>query len=398
MKALPRLLLLPATFTFLLVAAAEPKPAGEDKLVVEQFDVARDGDLLLLPVTLKGKKYLFLVDTGTTLNLYDASLPLGKPKAEDTADGGDGPVTVPLFDPPDARVGCLSLRSPEPVCGLNLRQLREASGQDIYGILGMSFLHRHVVRIDFDAGKLAFLTGAGPDPGVAVPLTLSRIGAPLVSAEVAGWGREKFTVDTGWSGEGSGSLRRDLFRSLLQKEDLKVVGREGSLSTTGPGRWCRLGQPKGVAVGPFQVPGPVLGEGDTSRLGLGYLLRYTVTFDFPKKVMYMKKGKRFGGPERCNKTGLHLTRSGGEAVVLAVDEGTPAEASGLLKGDVVLSLVGKAADRLTLWELSSLLYTSGKEVRIQVQRGDKQIEATLHLAEEKPAAGPRRPSTSPRRR
>lgn len=382
MKALPRPFLLTAALASLLLAAAEPKPAGKDRLVLEQFDVARGGELLLLPVTLKGKKHLFLVDTGTTLNVYDTSLPLGELKAEGTAEGADGPVTYSLFDPPDATVGYLSLSSLQPVCGTDLKQVREASGQDIYGILGMDFLRRHVVRIDFDAGKFAFLKQAGNDPGVAVPLTFSPTQAPLISAEVAGWGREEFLVDTGWGMENCGSLRRDLFRSLLDKKGLQVVGREHHLSANGVGQ-DRLGRAKGISAGGLNVPDPVFGEAGKNLLGLGYLSRYTVTFDFPRQTMYLKKGKRFAAPDRWNKTGLYVMRVGGKLVVHAADEGTPAAASGLRKGDVVLSVAGKAVNKLALRELAALLYSSGKEVRIKVERGEKEIEATLRLGEER---------------
>jgi hypothetical protein len=238
------------------------------------------------------------------------------------------------------------------------------------------------VRIDFDAGKLAFLQEAGKDPGVAGPLTFSPTQAPVVSAEIAGAGRAEFVVDTGASGRCSGMLRRDLFQALLGVNRLQVVGRVHYASPNGYGR-CRLGQAKGIAVGPFQVPDAVFGEADMSLLGLGYLSRYTVTFDFPKKVMYLKKGKRFAAPDRWDTTGLSLKQAGGRVVVHAVEEGTAAAACGLRKGDVVLSLAGKAADKLTLYELADLLYSSGKQVRIKVKRSEKEIEATLRLGEQK---------------
>jgi hypothetical protein len=177
-------------------------------------------------------------------------------------------------------------------------------------------------------------------------------------------------------------LRRDLFQALLGVNKLQVVGRVHYASSNRYGR-CRLGQAKGIAVGPFQVPNAVFGEADMSLVGLGYLSRYTVTFDFPRRVMYLKKGKRFAAPDSWDTTGLSLKQTGGKVVVHAVEEGTPAAAGGLREGDVVLSVAGKAADKLPLLELADLLYTSGKEVRIKVQRGKKQIEVTLRLAEKK---------------
>ena len=50
------------------------------------------------------------------------------------------------------------------------RYIRKAAGRDIYGILGMDFLRKHVVRIDFDAGKMTFLKEVGSQPGQPVPV------------------------------------------------------------------------------------------------------------------------------------------------------------------------------------------------------------------------------------
>src|SRR5438045_6490262 len=76
-------------------AAEGPKPADHAPLVLSEFNVARDGDFLFLPVTLQGKKYLFLIDTGATWNVYDRSLPLGKPKGEVVVEAADGLVKLP---------------------------------------------------------------------------------------------------------------------------------------------------------------------------------------------------------------------------------------------------------------------------------------------------------------
>jgi hypothetical protein len=183
MKPASHLLHLSAALALVLMvaptAAEGPKPAVDASLVRKQFDIARDGDALLLPVTLKGKKYLFVVDTGANTNFYDRSLPLGRPRGEAMVAGADGPVSLPLYDSPDTSVGGLSLRSDRPVCGVDMRPFREASGYEVYGVIGMGFLRDHVIRIDFDGGKLTFLKEAGKDPGLAVPITFSPRGGPL---------------------------------------------------------------------------------------------------------------------------------------------------------------------------------------------------------------------------
>jgi hypothetical protein len=91
--------------------AEKPRPAADAPLVLGQFEVARDGRHLFVPVTLKGTKYLFIIDTGATLTIYDRSMPLGKAKGEVAMEAVDGRVQIPFYHPPDAAVGGLSLRS-----------------------------------------------------------------------------------------------------------------------------------------------------------------------------------------------------------------------------------------------------------------------------------------------
>jgi hypothetical protein len=364
--------------------AEGPKPAADIRLVLEEFDVARDGYHLLLPVTFKGKKYRFVVDTGATVNCYDPSLPLGKPKGEVATETLDGCFRIPFYHPPDAAVGSLGIRSDLPVLGFDMKPFREAAiGYEVYGILGMDFLRNHVIRIDFDTGKLTFLREAGREPGQAVPLTFDRGNRPSVVMEIAGWGREEFVVDTGYCKSGSGLLRHELFESLRTKRKLKEVGHE-YFQTLG-GSQGRLGQVLGISVGELQVREPVFGaRGDANLLGLGYLARYTVTFDFPRKIMYLKKGRRFRHPERWDWTGLSFKRVDGKLTVRSLAKDSPAATSGFRPGDVIFEVEGRVADRMSISALLEALRFPRKEVRIRVRRGEKDMEVTLVLKAEAP--------------
>src|SRR5262245_4197654 len=96
-----------------LVHAEGPRRLGPAERVLQEFDVFKDGDLLLVPVTLKGKEFLFALDTGSTLTVYDSSLKplLGLPKGSGKGTTPDGDVTLPLYDPPPAALGRLAVRS-----------------------------------------------------------------------------------------------------------------------------------------------------------------------------------------------------------------------------------------------------------------------------------------------
>lgn len=54
--------------------AEEPVPGIDPSLIIEQFDIYNDGDLLLVPVTVFGKTRMFAVDTGSSSTVYEKSL------------------------------------------------------------------------------------------------------------------------------------------------------------------------------------------------------------------------------------------------------------------------------------------------------------------------------------
>ena len=143
----------------------DPEQVPDPQNVVERFKVAKEGDCLLLPVKLKGKSYLFLLDTGASLNVFDSSIPLGKPNGVHRVQTPSGPVRLPHYAAPEASVGGLSLRTDDPVFAVDYSKFRQVSGQEIYGMVGMPFLRQHVVQVDFDKGELLILKAAGSDCG-----------------------------------------------------------------------------------------------------------------------------------------------------------------------------------------------------------------------------------------
>src|SRR4029077_17024615 len=75
-----------------------------------------------------------------------------------------------LYRSPGATLG----RSRVPLAGSagtgDTQTLRDSTGYDIRGALGMEFLSQRVVRIDFDAGRLHILKSAVNVSGQAIPL------------------------------------------------------------------------------------------------------------------------------------------------------------------------------------------------------------------------------------
>jgi hypothetical protein len=380
MKCTAKILLACLPLLATLCAAAQDKtPAAKPAAVLAQYDVARDGDSLLLPVTLNGKKYQFLVDTGATLNCFDRSLPLGEPRTTSRIETAAGVVARTLFNPPDASVGDLRLRSENPVFGVDLKAMREVGGDSIYGALGMDFLRKHVVQIDFDAGKLSFLQSAGPECGEPIRMPLADLERPCVWVDIAGELPKLLIIDTGHAGL-SGCLDQELFESLLAKKRLKVVG--NTLSETFAGKVeGRIGQVAGIALGDLQHGNLVFEESSNRKswLGLDYLSRFVVTLDFPKSLLYLRKGKRFNEPARWDCSGLHLLRIDSSTVVHSVDKDGPAAACGLRAKDVILRLGGTAANEASMFSLRRRLCVPDGPIHVVARRGSNQIEVDMDL-------------------
>jgi hypothetical protein len=387
---LPLLYLLPALICLAPAAGAgRPPEAPAAAEILERFEVPRGGDGLLLPVTLRGKKYLFLLDTGSTLNVYDRSLPLGAPVDTGTVSGLAGDVNVRLYEAPDARVGKFRLRSAARVVGFDFAKVREVSGHPIYGVVGMEFLHQHVVRVDCDRSEVLFLKSAGPGCGEPVRLAADPLRMPVVTVDLGTWGPRPFLVDTG-AVHGTGDLGADLFESLLREKRMTVVSRSfrETLSGTAP---QRLGRLPSLRLGSYTLTDRVFGESRGSLLGMGFLARFVATFDFPHGTLYLKKGKGFDRPDRWNTSGLHLVRRGGKVVVHSVNKGSVAAAAGVRSGDVVVRAGDLDADHVSLFRLVGAYLTAdgeAKVVRLRLRRGHDEHEVTLRLGRPRAGAPP----------
>ena len=126
----------------------------DTELAAVEFRTGKDGRPLLVSVVWNGEPLAFLLDTGATRTGFDSSLKsrLGEPVGRTTLQTSAGLVETEEFACPDVTVGGLPLDGIETVFCTDLQRLRYASGEDIRGVLGVDFLRRFTVTIDFDQG------------------------------------------------------------------------------------------------------------------------------------------------------------------------------------------------------------------------------------------------------
>ncbi len=351
---------------------------GAPRTVLAEFSVDPRAEIILLPVRVHGVEREFLLDTGSTLCVFDRRLSSGAAVGEIPVIPPSGPpVEKNLYSAPAASVGALDLRACGPVLYNDFAQLRSVSDRSVWGVIGMGFLRRYIVQLDLDGGKVRFLdprTRPRAEWGSAVPMRISRRGVPAVAAEISGEGKEDFEIDTG--DNSGGDLRRDLFQRVFPRQrgarskDLIFTGIESS----------PLGRAPRLTLGGFDFHGIVFEAANVSSLGLAFARRSVLTFDFPRGTLYVKAGSRIEVEEDADMSGLHLLRREGRVVALSVDPGSPAEEAGMRVGDVVVGAAGSAEAPRDVVALRRLLSSGdGRRVALAIRRGGRTIPVELRL-------------------
>jgi hypothetical protein len=374
---------------FGLPASWAAAPPGISVDVLERFAVDRDGGFLIVPVTIKGKSYPFMVDTGCTQTVYDDALEhlVGGMAGSAWVATPEKNILVYYYRAPDAYLGKLPLCR-GTVSVLDLSVFRRYSHKDIRGILGMDFLRHYIVHIDFDAGTLAIQKRLGPDPGAPLPLQFDRKSLPGVDADVAGkeW-PDRFTLDTGYS-RGVATVEADLFDSLVSARMLKVTGKARFVSPGHDGT-RQFGRLYRMKIGSFVLRQlDVTSTSGESRLGLGFLKRYQVTLDFPGRRIYLRKGKRFDQLAARDVTGLDLHRRGSQTIVREVRDKSPAASAGIKAGDELLMIGEVQAIRTPLLTLQQELCSFLDTVPITLKRNGKTVMVSMLLWGDQRDTGP----------
>ncbi len=373
----------------LMICTATGVELDDDEFVkpklLEEFRISPNGEPIVLPVKLGGKTYSFLLDSGSATTTFDISLRefLGEPKIKRDA-GKDEEGNLREFNiyyAPDAKLGKLSFLYGGTVFCVDLTPLRESTGLDIRGVIGVGFMRRYMLQLDFDSGKLRiFKSGSAKqiDLGDVVKMDLSEYGCPFVVGKILDKYQCSFIIDTGYPD--SGSLSGDLFAKLSELGKIHGITR-GITNTDGKVRTTTETRMSEMELGTHDYKGLIFEHSSRGNmLGLGFLSRHTVTLDFPNLEMYLKKGKRFEKIDQNDMSGLHLLRKTSGVVVDSIDKNSPAVIAGIKPGDIIVKIDGKFADKCSLTELRNILRNKdGKTMEIEFKRTGKTQKTTLAL-------------------
>jgi C-terminal processing protease CtpA/Prc len=117
-------------------------------------------------------------------------------------------------------------------------------------------------------------------------------------------------------------------------------------------------------------------------IGGDLLRRCHVIFDHPRQRILLEPNASFATPFEYDMSGTFLLAQGDDFkrfLVWRVLANSPATDAGLAQGDVITSVDGKPAAKLTLEEVRRALRAGEHEVELGVQRGDKAMTVRLKL-------------------
>ncbi len=365
-------------------AAAEPAPLKPKFLA--SFDIPKDGRMIVLPVSMGGKTYQFMLDTGSSFSTFDEILRplLGKPRLSNERMGSDGKMHVEhVYYAPDAKLGDLSFRSGGAVLCVDLDELRQLIGLDIRGVIGMGFLRQYVMQIDCSAGVISFFkagdeAAAPADWGQPSQMQRAPQGSPLILGRLYDKYEGPFVIDTGYGD--TGTLSAKLFDRLRKEELFKGVS-EMPIETTEGSAVGISARVDGFSIGKLEYKNMIFDKAPgSSMLGMGFVRRQKLTLDFPNLKAYLQKGPAFDSADQNDMSGLHLLKQNDGIVVYFVDKDYPGEAAGLKKDDLLYQINGKNVSNMSLWEVRKILSSKGGEkIDIMFQRDKKFFKTSLTL-------------------
>lgn len=216
-----------------------------------------------------GQEMLFMVDTGSPITLLDKSLETKLGKRRDTKNisfPGGSWEKAGLYAAPKLYLGNTRLMTGNFVAVHDFNAHSSGTNSSVMGILGMDCLRHYCVQLDFEAEKIRFLNSdqmTNTELGRAFPITFFRDCYPHVQHANFVGNNTNLLIDVGCNVD--------------------------AMVDTGVIHGIALFFPEQDWGGEIYTNLVVGAVGHANALGLRFLARHLVTFNFPKSTMYLKQ-------------------------------------------------------------------------------------------------------------
>jgi len=311
-----------------------------------------------------GAPLAFVFDTGATDILdFNAAKKLGI-KVEGALPGGGFGDKIEAFGFGKVKIVSLGgLTLPDQVFGaVSQGNWVAVEGADSAGLLGYEFVKRAVLSIDYAKRTMTFTKQEAfrpPQGAVKIPFTFSAH-IPMVAGALDGFAGE-FEIDTGSRGALTIMAPFAAAHGLVDRYHATRSATVG-YGIGGPSK-ALLARAGKLTIGAVTIDAPVTeivtdkaGAAEASRtagnIGGDLLKRFTVTLDYAHRTLWLQPNALADSREVFDRSGLWIARAkdGGIEVADVTGE-SAAAAAGLAVGDEIVSVNGKNAKDVALYDL-----------------------------------------------
>lgn len=360
-----------------LAREAIARPAGEDlgrvsgpspAVVPFVSDIEGAEGHIAVPITLDGKAATVDFDSGGANALVPEAasrIGLATTGGVDVGGVGNGSEIARTARVMRLAIGGAHLADqPFLVLALPFAVVHPRANLSIDGLVGFELLAHFRTRVDYGRHELSFTRFEEPPllAAGAVVLPFRSDGhAPFVEAAIDGVSG-LFEIDTG------ANSTVTVFDTFARAHGLFARGGTTYVSAGGIGGAIgeRLLRARDFTLAGVRLDAPVVSVSQTStgafasrtiagNIGSGVLSRFRLTFDYRARTVTFEPVRDARAPFVSDGTGLGVTAlATGSLSVLSVAMQSPAAAAGLLAGDRVVAIDGRAGDARTLDTFLSL--------------------------------------------
>ena len=266
--------------------------------------------------------------------------------------------------------------------------LTSSYGLKVDGVIGLSFLRRYIVMVNYDTRIIEVYTpGKIKYPRGGHLLKPIFYGLPVISTDVLDntLTQGEFIFDTG---AGLNMLLNEDYvkdSSLLKKNrKLFVTQAEG----LGGKKAMKITVIKRIEIGPYKfrkVPIYIFKDDFNITnypkmggvIGNDILRRFNLILNYPYQEIYIRPNTHFYDDFDYSYTGLGLYQIDGEIYVEDVVEPSPAHKAGLIPGDIIVAIDNTFTNSLQVYK--HILQNAGNTVKLLVKRSGDLIILNLEI-------------------
>ena len=357
-------------------AWAQSAPVAEELLRCQFVEE----EYICTTVKIFDEEALFVIDTGASTTALDTRFQnqLGKPLVADKLVRTPiGDASTSFYTSPVMRIvngdSDVDLAVPT-VAAFDLSFIRSATDQPVAGVIGMDFLKKYVLRLNFDDGYAALVHTPCGTPAEIQRITFDKSGTPSVRLRISDDNFHDIFLDSG-SNLGL-ELEHVLFRKLTKKRRIVV---EGGLLVVAAGGFANSqpGTLDQVELGNIRLRNVDVSTSQRSKAGLKFLERFEAEFDFPNRKAYFRPGKRLHNPPRTNLSRFACKIVDDKLVVVGCRG--MAQDAGVRVGDILVKINGHPAREMTISAFRSLQCRPDTELNLRFERADESFDVSLKL-------------------